>query len=123
MSEEYALDQHFGNCATIHSNERTRSSWRPIVNQPRKDFLARAAFSGEQYRNERRSDGADNGKQLPHLFAMGDDFIGKLPRDFWCYAIRRHQLLEYSRTSYRQPEVRQAAISLLCVVYYGLRLV
>jgi hypothetical protein len=50
MAEQLGLDQRLGDGPTGYGNEGTPAAVAAVVNGPRHEFLAGAAFAGDQHR-------------------------------------------------------------------------
>jgi hypothetical protein len=73
VSEELALEQRFGDGATIHRHESLIAPWRLGVDRPREDLLAGPALPRQQDRRLEGGDAFHDLEQLDHGGRGGDD--------------------------------------------------
>src|SRR5690349_3841301 len=77
MTEEFALDHPFGEGLAVDRDERAVGAGAPVVEHPRDQLLAGAAFALDKRGRARGRHAADHRDQLFALRALGDESGGR----------------------------------------------
>ena len=73
MAEEFGLDEVLRDGRAVDREERALGAERMLVDAARDEFLARAAFAGDEYGSIARGDLADRLQDFLHRFGAADD--------------------------------------------------
>ena len=73
VAEEFAFEQLLGDGRAVHGQERLRAAVAVMINRARHQFLARAAFAGDERGGVRDGELADQLEHLLHRLAATDD--------------------------------------------------
>ena len=73
MAEQFAFQKLFGNRGAVHGEERLFAAVAVMVNRAGDQFLAGAAFAGDQRGGVAAGDLADELENLLHRLAAADD--------------------------------------------------